>query len=361
MKLRLGVLGAGSWAAASHLPQFALRSDEVEFVGVCRKGRAELEWIREEFGFAVASEDHHEVLDAGVDIALVSSPASLHYEHARDSLLAGAHVLVEKPFTLTSNQAWDLVEVAARHKRHLLVAFGYNYRPLVRSAVAALTEAGGVGALESLSVSMASVCRELLAGTGAYPKADEHTRPDPQTWADPARSGGGYAQAQLAHALGLAMHLFPTAGEAVFAQSSNPVGGVVEQHCAAVVRWRGGAIGTLTGSATHEGAEVNRDLLRVHAVGSDGQFCLDLDRDGYTYFCPDRGELGFAGEPGAGAYDCVGPPHALVDLALGKTDSNHSPGELGARTVEVIEAFYASAGSGALCQVQGQLDQEPAR
>ena len=37
-KLRLGVIGAGSWAVASHLPNFARRHDEVEFVGVCRKG-----------------------------------------------------------------------------------------------------------------------------------------------------------------------------------------------------------------------------------------------------------------------------------------------------------------------------------
>ena len=38
-KLRLGVIGAGSWAIASHLPNFAKRSDDVEFVAVARKGR----------------------------------------------------------------------------------------------------------------------------------------------------------------------------------------------------------------------------------------------------------------------------------------------------------------------------------
>ena len=35
-KLRLGVIGAGSWAVAAHLPALAARSEEVEFVGVCR-------------------------------------------------------------------------------------------------------------------------------------------------------------------------------------------------------------------------------------------------------------------------------------------------------------------------------------
>ena len=37
-KLRLGVIGAGSWAVASHLPNLADRRDDVEFVGVARKG-----------------------------------------------------------------------------------------------------------------------------------------------------------------------------------------------------------------------------------------------------------------------------------------------------------------------------------
>ena len=37
-KLRLGVIGAGSWAVMSHLPNFAKRSDEVQFVAVARKG-----------------------------------------------------------------------------------------------------------------------------------------------------------------------------------------------------------------------------------------------------------------------------------------------------------------------------------
>ena len=36
MKLRAGVIGAGSWAVASHIPNLVRRSDEVELVGVAR-------------------------------------------------------------------------------------------------------------------------------------------------------------------------------------------------------------------------------------------------------------------------------------------------------------------------------------
>jgi hypothetical protein len=50
-------------------------------------------------------------------------------------------------------------------------------------------------------------------------------------------------------------------------------------------------------------------------------------------------------QPGDGIYDCIGPVDNLVALALGG-GTNNSPGELGARTVEILEAAYRSAVSG---------------
>ena len=50
----------------------------------------------------------------------------------------------------------------------------------------------------------------------------------------------------------------------------------------------------------------------------------------------------------AGVYDCVGPIDAVVDAALGRQPANNSPAELGARTVEILDAAYRSAESGGL-------------
>src|SRR5262245_36521349 len=99
-KLRLGVIGAGAWAVTSHLPVFAKRRDVLEFTAVCRRGPQLLEKIKQDWGFALASEDYRDVLNAGIDICLVASPASFHYEHARAALEGGANVLCEKPFTI---------------------------------------------------------------------------------------------------------------------------------------------------------------------------------------------------------------------------------------------------------------------
>ena len=120
-KLRLGVIGAGSWAISSHLPNFAKRRDDVEFVAVCRKGDL-LQKVKDDWGFQVASERYEDVIDAGIDICLVASPHGVHYEHAKAALESGAHVLCEKPFTVEPAHAWDLAGAAQAGLRTAFVA-----------------------------------------------------------------------------------------------------------------------------------------------------------------------------------------------------------------------------------------------
>ena len=81
MTVRVGVIGAGSWAISSHLPNFA-RHDDVEFVAVARHGDEALQRVKDMFGFRFASEDFREVVSHELDVVLVASPSSLHCEHA---------------------------------------------------------------------------------------------------------------------------------------------------------------------------------------------------------------------------------------------------------------------------------------
>jgi predicted dehydrogenase len=344
--IRIGVIGAGSFALASHLPRLAGHGDRVRFVGVSRKGAEMLELVRERYGFAVASEDYRDVLAAGVDACVVASPAALHHEHAKAALEAGAHVLVEKPVTLAPSDAWDLVQAAADHDRHLLCAFGWNYKQLLRAA-RDLMATHGVGPIEHVSVRMASFTRELLSGSGAYPKASADSPPEAGTWIDPALSGGGYAQAQLTHALGAALWITGLRGERVFAFMGAPDGAPVELHDAIAIQYEGGAIGALSGASTHVDAQgVPENELDIHVVGRDGQFALDV-ANGRCYLArrEDRWEID-VGEEG-GRYDCHDPIDALVELAGGGDVENCAPGELGARTVEILAGAYDSARTGA--------------
>jgi predicted dehydrogenase len=340
--VRVGVIGAGSWAISAHLPVLAAR-DDVELVGVCRPEADLAARIRDRFGFRMSATDYRDVLAEDLDAVVVASPAALHFEHAAAALEAGAHVLCEKPMTIDPAQAWRLVTMAEERGRGLLVSFGWNYTPLVRG-MARLLEEHPIGAVEHLTIHMSSSTRELLTGAGAYPDAAAGDAPRSETWTDPALSGGGYAQAQLSHALALALGLFPDRVAAV-ASMVSPASARVELHDACALRMESGAIAVLSGGSAHAGAWGDRHDLQVRAIGSEGQAVLDLLRDLAWVYRPDEGESRLPVSGDDGRYDPSGPSRALVDYARGGGD-NPAPGSLGARTVEALELLYRSAGRG---------------
>jgi predicted dehydrogenase len=343
--IRVGVIGAGSWTVASHLPNLA-RHDDVEFVAVSRKGPELLAKIRDDYGFAIASEDYRDVLDAGVDVCIVASPSGLHYEHAAAALRSGAHVMCEKPFTLRPSDAWDLDAIAREADRALVISFGWNYRPMVQRAKAMMDE-GGLGELEQLSVFMASATRDLLSNRGAYPDAAPESVPEQATWTDPRLSGGGYGQAQLSHALGLALWLTGARVRSGFALESAPLDAPVELHNAITYAYDGGAIGVVSGGSAHTGAWGNKHSLEVRGIGSRGQFLIDVEREAF-WLHSDGADRQLDVTPGEGLYDCIGPIDAVLSAARGEEFVNQSPAELGARTVEALDVAYRSAQTGSV-------------
>jgi predicted dehydrogenase len=358
-RLRLGVIGAGSWTVSSHLPNLVRRRDagEVEFTIVNRRNPAMLSTIKDRFGFERATTDWEEVIAARPDIVIVGSPPGHHFAQAKAALEAGADVMCEKPFTIDPADAWELDATVRRTGRQLFIAYGWNYRPMVIEAHRIMHE-DGIGEIEQVSLHMDSVTRELLSETGSYPDADPATVPQADTWSRAETSGGGYGQAQLTHLLGVALWLTDLRGQDVFALMSAPLDAQVELHDAVALRFTNGAIGTMGGASSHVGAAANRHAVEVRAVGSEGQFHLDL-RDNVLWRYRPGDDLRVPLGPDAGLYDCRGPIDALVDAGLGRDPANNSPAELGARTVEILDAAYRSAASGVLERV-ATLDRRPA-
>jgi predicted dehydrogenase len=214
-------------------------------------------------------------------------------------------------------------------------------------------EDGGVGEIEHVMLHMDSVTRELLSETGDYPEADPESVPQASTWSRPETSGGGYGQAQLTHLLGVSLWVTDLRGQDAFALMSAPLGAKVELHDAVAMRYTNGAIGTMSGASSHLGGAGNRHAVEVRVVGSRGMFHLDLrDNVLWRYRGPDD-DVRVPLADDAGLYDCVGPIDALVAAGLGRPFENNSPADLGARTVEILEACYRSARSGALERVAG--------
>ena len=286
-KLRLGMIGAGAWCVASHLPRLEKHRDAVEFTAVNRRDPVLLETVRSRFGFASAHTDYRGVLEAEPDIVVVASPVRWHHEHAKAALEAGAHVLVEKPFTVHPDEARDLVATAAANDRHLLIALGWHYKDIVIGAKRLMETGGGVGTVESISIVMSSTTREALQGVQPSFASDQdeggfvsakvvpELTPRPETLVDPGISGGGYAQAQLSHAIGLGLWLSGLRGAEVFAMMSSPLDTPVEYHDAWSVRFDTGAIGSVSGASSHLGHNGNKHHLEVQIIGSEGQLHVE--------------------------------------------------------------------------------------
>jgi len=73
---------------------------------------------------------------------------------------------------------------------------------------------------------------------------------------------------------------------------------------------------------------------------------IDLERNLLWRYRSPNDDINVPLDQDAGLYDCRGPVDAVVHAGLGRPYSNNSPADLGARTVEILDAAYRSAKSG---------------
>ncbi|GAB3542668.1 hypothetical protein GCM10027403_35670 [Arthrobacter tecti] len=338
-KVRIGAIGAGWWATSNHFPIYAER-DDVELVGVCGFG-PQLEKVREQFGFKMATEDYRELLAEELDAVVITTPHDLHYEHAAAAIERGLHVQVEKPVTLDAASAWDLVARAERAGVHFLVPYGWNYAPFLVEAKRLLDD-HGVGEIQHVVCQMASPTRGLFAGDPDDIRQlwDSQTSgPDKSTWQSPDR-GGGYAHGQVTHSSALLFWLTGLRAATIAGRVSR-AGAAVDLFNAATVTFDNGALGVLSGAATVPDGDSYQIDIRI--FGSEGMLLLDTERERVCLHRYDGGRWDLTIPSGEGAYQCVTPPHRFIELVAGTSTQNNSDARVAARSVELIDALLKSA------------------
>jgi hypothetical protein len=129
---------------------------------------------------------------------------------------------------------------------------------------------------------------------------------------------------------------------------SSPLGAPVELHDAISLRFDHGGIGVVSGGSSHAGAWGDKHQLEVRAIGSEGQLIVDVHRELVWLYRASGEDHRLPVSDGDGSYDMTGPANALVDIAMGRAANGCAPGDLGARTVEALDASYRSGRSGRL-------------
>ena len=143
--IRIGVIGYGYWGPNIVRNLFGIAGCEVAIV--CDKNAAALQKVRRTYPSVAVTTDCDEVLTAAdIDAVAIVTPVWTHYELARKALLNGKHVFVEKPFTSSSAQAEELIELAERKGLQIMVDHTFLFTGAVRK-IKELVDGGTLGPL----------------------------------------------------------------------------------------------------------------------------------------------------------------------------------------------------------------------
>ncbi|MDT3402902.1 Gfo/Idh/MocA family oxidoreductase [Mucilaginibacter terrae] len=113
-----GILSFGMSGRIFHAP-FVHAHPGFQFKAVVERSKKN---VKEYYPDVISYDSVDEILnDEEIQLIIVNTPNQLHYEQAKQALLAGKHVLVEKPVTATSAQLLELYDIAKKKGLHILV------------------------------------------------------------------------------------------------------------------------------------------------------------------------------------------------------------------------------------------------
>ncbi len=135
-KLRTAVVGVG-YLGGFHAEKYATLPNS-ELVAVVDVDRERAESVAVRLG-TKAYTDHKEILDK-VDAVSISVPTQCHFDVARDFLLQGTSILLEKPITTTLEEADELIRIAHETGAVLQVGHLERFNPVVMALEGTLTE-----------------------------------------------------------------------------------------------------------------------------------------------------------------------------------------------------------------------------
>ena len=143
--IKIGIIGYGYWGPNLVRNFSECGTAAVQAVSDLRPER--LKPVATRYPAIQTTTNHRDLLDnPGIDAIAIATPVSTHFDLALQALKAGKHVLVEKPFTATAEQARILIEEADRRKLTLMVDHTFLFTPAVRK-IKELVQSGDLGRL----------------------------------------------------------------------------------------------------------------------------------------------------------------------------------------------------------------------
>ena len=332
-KVRIGVIGAGSFASRRHIP-VVIKSSNAELMALCRRDKEMLRKVAEHFGCNNTFTDYKEMLDSvEMDAVIIATPHALHYENARLALEKGLHVLIEKPMAVKSDEARELAKLAKDKGLVVVVAMNppfWQHTNYVREII----KSGEIGEIEEVSISWVGNAEHVF---GLVPMPDNMPGVVPPTIfrGDPKLGGGGHFIDSGSH---LVSELFWTTGLnacEVYAVMDNAE---LDMRTTMGIKLENGAVCNITNIGN---SKISRRLHNVY-FGSKGTLFVDGMPFKVTIVKPDGEQITVTE---ADMPSSQQPVENFIDAILGKTEPLCSADD-GVKVVEAIEAAYNSAKTG---------------
>lgn len=245
--------------------------------------------------------------DARVDAVVISTHSALHADLALRALRAGKHVVLEKPMTLGTHDAEEIIKAAKLQDRVVQVCHQLRYRPLMRR-VKQLVDQGALGRLH-----LGTVKIRLSRSPQYYAEA---------SWRGTWEQDGGMLLNQGIHLIDLLQWFLGEATHVYGRMARTNMPKQTEDVAAGIIRFKNGAIGVVEANTIAQPGNFDNEIA---LFGDKGTICIGgiQMRDIRRWHVDGR-----AGSPGAGddsPHSADGAAHRSArDMASAADDGKQS-------------------------------------
>ncbi len=161
--VKLGIIGCGYWG--SNLIRAFSQQEGMDLWGVSDADHQKGAILNARYPRCRYFNQYSDMLKQDVDAVVIATDSGTHYQIAKDVLKAGKDVMIEKPMSLTSRDCEELIELAEKKKRILMVGHTFMYNAAVRKLKEYISqgELGEVYYLYSARLNLGKVRRDVNA------------------------------------------------------------------------------------------------------------------------------------------------------------------------------------------------------
>jgi len=338
-KVKVGIIGSG-FEADIHAESFRLMPEEAEVVAVSSPTGDHAETLAKKYGIPRVFRDYRQMLaEEDIEMVTITAPNYLHARMTVDIAAAGKHIVCEKPFCMTLEEA-DLMIDTCRKKGVLLMY------------------------AEELFFTPKYVKAKQMADEGAFGKlymvkqCEKHFGPHSPWFWDVERSGGGALMDLGCHGIAFCYWFLGRPGiKSVYCQMSTHVHGERtrgEDDCICIIEFENGAVGMVENSWARRGGMEDR----IEVYGEGGVTYADLHMGNALPTYSEYG-FGYAVEKAPTTRGWTWPVYEEIWNYGFPQEMRHFArcvrgreeplvtGEDGRVVQEVLSAAYQSAGTGA--------------